>query len=120
MRRAWLVLLPLLAAAATWVVLSAGAGASDDGPLTAQPMLGTAGTDTVLMGAAGTDAWAYTQLPGEAAPPAGVDLAPAAGTTPQLAFLRYSRGGAWRVVETPTDANGVTIRGPSPNRGSAR
>ena len=72
------------------------------------------------MGAAGQEIWAYRRLPRETGLPAGVELGPAAGTTPQLAFLRWTDATGWQVAETPQDASGAVYRGPDPNRGSAR
>ncbi len=120
MRRAWLVLVPLLLAAAAWWGFSSGAGAADDPPLSARPALGVADTATVLMGAAGDEIWAYRRLPRETGLPAGVELGPAAGTAQQLAFLRWTDATGWQVAETPQDAAGATYRGPDPNRSSAR
>ncbi len=86
-------------------------------------MLGVADTATVMMGAAGDEIWAYRGLPRETGLPAGVEFGPAAGSAPQLAFLRYTDATGWQVVETRSDASGATSRGPTPTaarRGSPR
>src|SRR5262245_45888595 len=99
MRRAWPLLLLAALAAAVWVV-TAGAGAADDGTLLAQPMLGSADPDTELMGVAGEETWAYRVLPAESGAPAGIEFGPANGDQQQLAFVRYTRASGWQVAET--------------------
>ena len=98
------------------------------GPL---PLLGTADPEMSLMGAAPAgdpgEAWGYRQLPlsvaaaevGSGPIPFGPPLE-AGNPRPQLAFLRYTEGSAWRVYATPVDASGNPYRGPVPNRLSAR
>ena len=104
-----------------------GAAASAAGPL---PLLGSADSETVLMGAAPGgapgEAWGYRLLPlsvagvkvGSRTLSFGPQVEPS-GTQQQLAFLRYTDGGGWQVFDTPV-SEGQPYRGPNPNRLSAR
>jgi hypothetical protein len=90
-------------------------------PVVAQPVLGSADAETVLMGSAPGgepgEAWGYRQLP--------LDVGGAAiGDTPlefgdpgegnnQLAFLRYTRGTGWYVAQTPLEITSVEENGVS-------
>jgi hypothetical protein len=135
---------PVLAAAlaaafalpAAALPLGAGA-ASAAAPLApgtrAQPVLGAADRDTVVMGAAtaGTagETWAFRRLATDVpllADPAGTlafgpggDATSAVG---QLLFLRTddAAGGVWSPAQTPLDENGDPYRGPQPNAATAR
>ena len=111
--------LPAAARAAT-VPLAAGT--------TAQPVLGAADRDTVVMGAATAGAagetWAYrrlsTDLPLLADPFGRLGFGP--GRDGQLLFLRTDdgAGGVWSPAETPLDEDGRPYRGPAPNEATAR
>src|SRR6478609_7560978 len=90
----WLLLVPPLVA---WA-LSSRAGAQGTAVVLAQPMLGTADAQTVMMGAAGAETWAYRVLPAELGG--------------RLAFLRHTDASGWQVAET-VDAQ-------EPNRASPR
>ena len=71
------------------------------------------------MGAAGEEIWAYRRLPREAGPPAGVEFGPAAGTAPQLAFLKWTRrdGLAGRRDAAGRGRRGLSRAGPQPRLG---
>lgn len=100
--------------------------------VTPQPVLGTADSSTVLMGAATAgapgEAWAYKVLPLDVPPPAdtaGRDVfapAPPAGSSQgQLVFERASdEDSNWTIAETPLEEAGQPYRGMQPNRLSAR
>src|SRR4051794_36025607 len=90
----WLLLVPPLVA---WA-LSSRAGAQGTALVLAQPMLGTADAQTVMMGAAGAETWAYRVLPAELGG--------------RLAFLRHTDATGWQVADT-VDAQ-------EPNRSSPR
>jgi hypothetical protein len=108
-----------------------GEGAVAPGGVGPLPLLGSADSETILMGAAPGgqpgEAWGYRQLPlavgtvevGNRQLPMGPPLE-AANPGKQLAFLRYAEGSGWQVYETPQDAAGNPYRGPRPNRLSAR
>ena len=95
--RRLLVMVPLILAAMVWM-LNSRAGAQSDPNLLAQPMLGVADTQKVMMGAAGEDTWAYRMLPEHLGG--------------QLALLRHTDAAGWRIAQR-VDAG-------DPNRGSAR
>jgi hypothetical protein len=101
-------------------------------PGSAQPVLGLADRDTVIMGAAtgGTpgETWAYRLLPLDV-PPLGDGDGPLAfgavvnarTPTQQLLFQRYDDAtGVWSPAQTPLDADGRPYRGPQPNPGATR
>jgi len=111
--------------------VSPGSGRSAGTPVGPLPLLGTADSDTTLMGAAPAgvagEAWAYRQLPlavGEVhVGSRGLAFGPAASVTqpdPQLTFLRHTDSSGWQVFDTPVDESGHPYRGPLPNRLSAR
>jgi hypothetical protein len=115
------------------LVYGAGARAETGaatGPVTAQPVLGTADRSTVLMGAASAgqpgEAWAYSVLPLEASPPVETSedaFAATSGNSPagQLVFEQASDADPnWSIVETPLNEEGQPYRGMNPDRASAR
>jgi hypothetical protein len=130
--------IPVCAALAALVLLCAhlaGQGARADtgaGPVTPQPVLGTADGSTVLMGAATAgapgEAWAYRMLPLDVPAPADPSghaafaPAPASGSTQgQLVFERAGdEDSDWTISETPLDEAGQPYRGMQPDRLSAR
>jgi hypothetical protein len=133
LRRRWVALLActLAAGVALALVLSpAGRGVPASGPRSPQPVLGAAGLDMVLMGAAPAgepgEAWGYRQLPLTVGAVAGgrrTELGPVADPLqpqPQLVFVRHTAAAGWQVFETPRDLEDRAYRGFSPNRSSAR
>jgi hypothetical protein len=110
----------------------ARAAAPAGGEPTAQPVLGTADRQTVLMGAPSAgqsgEAWAYRVLPLDVSPPsvpsdqAAFAPAPSSGSvTGQLVFERASDADPdWTIQETPLDEEGKPYRGMEPDRVSAR
>lgn len=121
---------PLLALAAAFAA-PAGLARAD---VSAQPVLGLADRDTVIMGAATAGApgetWAYRELP-LSVPLLSLDaggtlgfgpVAHPATPAPQLVFERTTdaAGGVWSAVQTPVDEHGDPYRGPQPNAASAR
>jgi hypothetical protein len=131
-----LALTGALGIVALGVHLAPGRGArADTGAgqgATPQPVLGTADSSTVLMGAATAgapgEAWAYKVLPQDVPPPADASgndafaATPAAGSAQgQLVFERASdEDSNWTIAETPLDEAGRPYRGMQPNRLSAR
>ncbi|HEY5192707.1 MAG TPA: hypothetical protein VIJ39_02400 [Solirubrobacteraceae bacterium] len=130
-----------LAAGFTLVVLGvtqitghgARAAAPGGAAPTPQPVLGTADSSTVLMGAATAgapgEAWAYRVLPLDVPPPSNASgLAAFAtsssgsgGSLGQLVFERASDADPdWAIAETPLDGEGQLYRGMEPDRLSAR
>ncbi len=108
----------------------ADTGGGDPQP---QPVLGTADSSTVLVGAATAgepgEAWAYKVLPLNVPPPANGNgraqfAAPPSGESPpgQLVFERASDADPdWAIYETPLgEAQNQPYRGMSPDRPSAR
>ncbi len=97
-----------------------------------QPVLGTADSSTVLMGAATAgapgEAWAYRVLPLDVPPPSGsgeVTFASAGKASSsahgQLVFERATDADPdWTIAETPLDEEEHPYRGMDPNRLSAR
>ncbi len=112
-----LALAGLLLVGAVWAITSR-AGAVGDGPLSAQPMLGSADPATVMMGAAGTDIWAYRVLPREAGPPAGIAYGPRRRCAARVPALHGRDRLAGRRDAAGRD--GAVERGPTPNRNSPR
>jgi hypothetical protein len=106
----------------------AGEGQLAPGPLSPQPVLGAAGLDTTLMGAAPSGApgevWGYRDLPLTVGSVAGGErtrmASPGSPQQRQLVFVRHTDATGWQVVETPLDLNGQPYRGFAPNRSSAR
>jgi hypothetical protein len=100
--------------------------------VSAQPVLGLADRQTVIMGAATAGAagetWAYRRLPLDvpllsADPLLGFGpVTHPATPSPQLVFERTNdaAGGVWSAVQTPLDELGHLYRGPQPNAASAR
>ncbi|HEU4703313.1 MAG TPA: hypothetical protein VFS37_12595, partial [Conexibacter sp.] len=121
-------IVPLLALAAALLAPIARAD------LVAQPVLGLADRQTVIMGAATDGApgetWAYRQLPLDvpllsldaAGPLAFGPIAQPLTPTTQLLFERTTdaSGGVWAAAQTPVDEHGDPYRGPQPNAASAR
>jgi hypothetical protein len=130
---AGMALLALLGVSCLAHLVGSGAradtGGSDPQP---QPVLGTADTSTVLMGAATAgepgEAWAYKVLALDVPAPVNssgrVAFAPASGGSPagQLVFERASDADSnWTIVETPLgEAGSQSYRGMQPDRPSAR
>ena len=111
----------------------ARAAASGDIAPTPQPMLGTADSGTVLMGAATAgapgEAWAYRVLPLDVPPPSNTSgltafATPSSGSASsqgQLVFERATDADPdWTIAETPIEEEGHVYRGMEPNRLSAR
>ncbi|MDW5597977.1 hypothetical protein VSS74_26720, partial [Conexibacter stalactiti] len=119
----WIAATALLLAVATTPARAAG---------TAQPVLGLADSETIVMGAATAGAagetWAYRQAPLDLPllqEPAGLlAFGPVANPTSpsqQLFFERYDDAtGVWSAAQTPVDEQGQPYRGPRPNAASAR
>src|SRR6185369_5331529 len=104
----------VLAAGATAAIVPVVSGDAPATPPVPQPVLGVADTGITLMGSsspeAGSEAWAYRQLPRSAGEPSvggnRLQLGPQTDPpTPQVAFLRYTAGSGWQYVDTPHDAN---------------
>ena len=106
----------------------ADTGGSDPQP---QPVLGTADSSTVLMGAATAgepgEAWAYRVLPLDVSAPVNssghVAFAPPIGSSPpgQLVFERVTDADSnWTIQETPLNEAGQPYRGMQPDRLSAQ
>ncbi|PTL60633.1 hypothetical protein [Paraconexibacter algicola] len=129
MRRA-LRTVPIAAAAialSAALLTSPGQGQDGGGGIVAQPVLGVADAQTVLLGAVTVDGapgetWAYRVMPAEYAGavldgqtvpngPLGDGLV----GDPQLVLLRHTDATGWRVQETPLDREGRTSRGIVPN-----
>jgi hypothetical protein len=102
----------------------ADTGGSDPQP---QPVLGTADSNTVLMGAATAgepgEAWAYRMLPLDVPPPSDASgraqFAPTSGSSPpgQLVFERATDSDPnWTIQETPLGEDNQPYRGMQPNR----
>ncbi|MBS1869134.1 MAG: hypothetical protein JSS99_05680 [Actinobacteria bacterium] len=122
--------MPVLIALALAAALLAPLARAD---VTAQPVLGLADRQTVIMGAASDGApgetWAYRQLPLDV-PLLSLDspllaLGPVAHPStpsPQLVFERTTDadGGVWSLAQTPVDELGNAYRGPRPNAATAR
>jgi hypothetical protein len=135
-RRLTLAIVATLALVALGATLITGHGsravASGNVAPTPQPVLGTADSSTVLMGAATAgqpgEAWAYRVLPLDVPPPAGSEqaaFAPAGKSSSsargQLVFERATDADPdWTIAETPLDAEGLLYRGMDPDRMSAR
>jgi hypothetical protein len=112
-------------------IVAVGARAdTGTGDSQAQPVLGTADSNTVLMGAASAgqpgEAWAYRVLPLDAPPPADPSgrnqFASTSGGSPpgQLVFERATDSDPdWTIQETPLDEGNQPYRGMQPNRLSA-
>ena len=106
-------------------------GRSEIAPIGPLPLLGTADSETILMGSApggeAGEAWGYRRLPldvgdvrvGSRVLSFGPALDPSQ-PEPQLAFLRQTDASGWQVFDTPVDEAGQPYRGPFPNRRSAR
>ncbi|HZV74252.1 MAG TPA: hypothetical protein VFF79_11105, partial [Conexibacter sp.] len=101
--------------------------------MSAQPVLGLADRQTMIMGAATDGApgetWAYRDLPLDVGllttDPGGLLgfglVTHPATPAPQLVFERYTDvDGVWTAAQTPVDEQGHAYRGPRPNAASAR
>ena len=113
MRRAWLVVVPLLLAAGAWVAALAG---RSRGRSARTDRAADAGHGGPRDGADGRRGRGDLGLPRAAARgrSAGRRRDRRRRKRQQLAFLRFTPATGWQVVETPADAGGATIRGPGP------
>jgi len=126
------VLVALLGAGYLVRLIAVGARAdTGGGDSQAQPVLGTADANTVLMGAATAgqpgEAWAYRVLPLDVPPPSDssghAQFASTSGGSPpgQLVFERATDANPnWTIQETPLGEGNQPYRGMQPDRLSAR